>query len=158
MKFKVRKIASVIIQVFYSRRWRGCPYVVQWQRSGLLVNMSSNRSCTRGMSHIQNSSHQPRLPRPSIVLHAEFCNNAQKHDSCHSILFTTACNFLDVYITQACITCNEINPKRGFRTFVGYEITGQSEKHQLCSTSVCMSGTVLGLSLMISKTCQMQME
>ena len=50
-----------------SERERGAS-VVQWQRTGLLVNRSSGRSCSRGMIHNKIHLISPGCPRPNTAL------------------------------------------------------------------------------------------
>ena len=49
----------------YRVKWTS---MVQWQRTGLLVNRSSDRSCTRGMIH--NKIHLASLGWPKTTIHS----------------------------------------------------------------------------------------
>ena len=50
--------------------------MAQWQRDGLLVNRSNDRSCNRGMIHYTIYLISPDCPRPSLVL---MQNRSLKH-------------------------------------------------------------------------------
>ena len=52
---------------------------VQWQCAGLLINRSSDRSCTRGMIHNEIFSYKPRLSPAQYSLTVQ--NRGLKHQS-----------------------------------------------------------------------------
>ena len=52
--------------------------VAQWYRAGLLVNSSSDQSCTRDMIHNKFNLISPGCPRPSIALN---CRIVKYHSS-----------------------------------------------------------------------------
>ena len=78
--FSILLFSTILL---YNYRYLQGASVAQWQHVGLLVNWSSDRSCTRGMVHKKNSSHQPRLSPAQYGLTVQNCG--LKHQSFHVI-------------------------------------------------------------------------